>query len=112
MVAQKDCPLTPVWNRRSLFQDIDDWKSIFHLQRHEHAWHEREVKIHVRFVAIAKVSGCVLRPLICLGKQHSAWKFGINVCAQFAEVLMGFREILAACVLSLVKIRDSVQTKS
>src|SRR5581483_4091518 len=102
MVAQKHGPLTLVWNCRSLFQDIDNWKSILHLQRHEHAWHEWEVKIHVRFVAITKISGRVFWPLVCFGKQHPVWKFGVDVCAQFAEVLMSFRQILAACVFSFV----------
>src|SRR6266436_8146527 len=112
MVAQKHRPLTLVWNRRSLFQDIDDRKAVLHLQRHEHARHERKVKIHVRFVAVTEVSGCIFRPLVRFREQHAIWKFRVDVSAEVAEILMRFWQILAAGVFSLVKIRDSVKTKS
>src|SRR2546423_3083550 len=112
MVAQKHGPLTLLGNRRSLFQDIDDWKAVLHLQRHEHARHEREVKIHVRFVAVTEVSGCIFRPLVRLREQHAIWKFRVDVGAKLAEILMRFWQIFAARVFSFVKVRDSVKTKS
>ena len=71
MIAKKHCPLTIIGNWRSLLEDVDDRKPILHLQRHEHAGHEWKVKVHVRFVAFAKVSRRVLRPLISLREQHS-----------------------------------------
>src|SRR5205823_14299336 len=39
------------------------------------------------------------------------WKFSVDVSAQFAEVLVRFWQILAVRVLSLVKVRDCVETK-
>ena len=71
MIAQEHRPLTIIGNRRRLFEDVDDRKPVLHLKRHEHARHERKVEVHVRFVAFAKVSRRVLRPLISLREQHS-----------------------------------------
>src|SRR5438094_7800832 len=112
MVAQKHRPLTLLGNRRRLFQDIDDGEAVLHLKRHEHPWHEREVKIHVRFVAITKVSGRIFRPLVRYGEQHAIWKFRVDVSTELAQVLMCLWQILAAGIFSLVKVRDSVKTKS
>ena len=110
MIAQEHRPLTIIGNRRSLLEDIDDRKSILHLQRHEHARHEWEVKVHVRFVAFAKVSRRILRPLIGLREQHSIWKFCIDMSAQRTEIVMRLRQILAAGVLPFVKVWDGVET--
>src|SRR5206468_5278978 len=112
MIAQEHRPLTIVGNRRSLLEDVDDRKPIFHLQRHEHARHERKVKVHVRFVAFAKVSRRVLRPLISLREQHSVWKSYIDMSAQLTEVVMRLRQILAAGVLPFVKVWDGIETES
>src|SRR4029453_11336668 len=112
MVAQKRGPLTLLGNRRSLFQNIDDGKAVLHLQRHEQARHEWKVKIHVRFVAVAEVSGCIFRPLVRLQEQKGIGKFRADVSTELAEVLMRLWRILAAGVFSLVKVRDSVKTKS
>ena len=81
MIAQKHRPLAIVRNRRRLLDDIDNWKPVLHLQRHEHARHQREMKTHVRFIALAKVRGCILRPLIRFSKQHPVWKFCVDVRA-------------------------------
>src|SRR5439155_22194413 len=111
LITKNHCPLALLGNRWSLFKDIDDRKPVLHLQRHEDARHERKVEIHVRFVAIAEVSSGIFRPLVRLRKQHAIWKFSVDVSAQFAEVLMRFWQIFAARVLSLVKVRDRVETK-
>ena len=81
MVAQEHRPLAIVGNRRRLLENIDNRKTVLHLQRHEHARHKREMKTHVRLIALAEVSGCVLRPLIRFSKQHAIGKFRIDVCA-------------------------------
>ena len=111
MVAQKHRPLTLFGNRRSLLENVDDGKAVLHLQRHEHAWHERKVKIHVRFVAVTKVSGCIFRPLVRFGEQHAIWKFRLDVGAELTEVLMRLWQVLAARVFSFVKVGDSVKAK-
>src|ERR687891_1149531 len=112
MVPQEHRPLAGVGNRRSLLEDIDDRKAILHLQRHEHARHERKVKVHVRFVALAKVSSRILRPLIGLREQHSVWKFCLYMRAQLAKIIMRLWQIFADSALAFVKVRDSVKTKT
>ena len=112
MVAQKHCPLTILGNLRSLLQNVDDRKAIFHLQRHEHAGHERKVKTHVRFVAFAEISRRVLRPLVGLCKQHAIRELRIDVSAQLPEILMRLRQVLTITVFPFVQVRDSVETKS
>src|ERR1044072_9590487 len=112
MVAKKHPPLTLLGNRWSLFQDIDNGKAVLHLQRHEHARHKRKVKIHVRLVAVAEVSGRIFGPLVRLRKQHAIWKFRVDMGAELAEVLMRFWKILAARIFSFVKVRDGIKTKS
>src|ERR671919_292331 len=112
MVPQEHCPLAGPGNRRSLLEDIDDREAVLHLQRHEHARHERKVKVHVRFVALAKVSSRILRPLIGLREQHSVWKLCLHVSAQLAEIIMGLWQIFADSALAFVKVRDRVKTEA
>ena len=71
VVAQKHGPLAVLRNRRRLIEDIDDRKPILHLQRHEHARHEREMEIHVRLVAVAEIGHRVFRPLVRFRQQHA-----------------------------------------
>ena len=66
MVAQEDGPLAPLRDGRRLIEDIDDRKTVFHLNGHEHARHERKVESHVAFVSGTKIGGCILRPLVGL----------------------------------------------
>ena len=81
MIAQKHRPLAVLGNRRSLVQYVDNRKAIFHLQRHEHARHERKVKIHMRLVASAKISRRVFGPLVGLCQQHAVRELPIDVGA-------------------------------
>ena len=71
VVAQEQGPLAVVRNRRRLLEDVDDRKAILHVHRHEHARHDREVKGHVAFVAVAEIGDRVFRPLVGLGQQHA-----------------------------------------
>ena len=81
MIAQKHRPLAVLRNRRRLLEDVDNRKPILHLERHEHTRHEREMKIHVRLVAISEIGNGVLRPLVCLRQKHSAGEFRVDVSA-------------------------------
>ena len=112
MIPQEHCPLASPRNRRSLLEDINDRKAILHLQRHEHARHERKVKIHVGFVAFAKVSGRVLRPLISLCEQHSVRKFCLHMSAQLAKIVMRLGQIFTDSALAFVKVRDRVEAEA
>ena len=53
-------------DRRRLLHDVDNRKPVSDLARHEHARHKREMKIHVRLVALAEICSRILRPLIGL----------------------------------------------
>ena len=79
MITQKHGPLAIVRNGGRLVENIDDRKSILHLQRHEHARHEGEVKTHVRFVTISEIGDRVFRPLVCLGQKHPARKLHVDM---------------------------------
>ena len=71
MIAQEQGPLAVVGDGRRLLQDVDDRKAVLHAERHEHARHQREVKRHVAFVAVAEIGDGVFRPLIGFGQQHA-----------------------------------------
>ena len=64
VVAQKHCPLTVLRDCRRLLHDVDDRKTVLHLERHEHSRHQREMKTHVGLVTLAEIRCRVLRPLI------------------------------------------------
>jgi len=46
--------------------------SLLASHSHEHPRHQRKVKAHVAFVAVAEILDDVLRPLVGLGQQHPA----------------------------------------
>ncbi len=112
VIAQEHCPLTIVGNRRRLIEDVDDRESILHLQRHEHARHEREMKTHVRLVAAAEIGDRVLRPLVRFREQHAAGKFLIDVRAKLFQVDVRLGQILAARAFALVEIGHGVEPQS
>src|SRR5215471_17652902 len=82
MIAEENRPLARVRNWRRLPNDVADWKAILARNGHIHARHQREVKRHVAFVAIAKIHLHVFRPLVYLSEQHAVGKvrveFGTN----------------------------------
>ena len=86
VIAQEHRPLAVFGNRRRLLEDVDDRKSILHLQRHEHPRHEREMELHVPLVALAEICDRVFRPLVGLGQQHPSGEFRVHVRAQFLQV--------------------------
>ena len=69
MIAKKNGPLAVGWDRRGLVKNINDRVTVFHLDGHEHSWHQREMIIHVTLITIAKIRGSILRPHICFCKQ-------------------------------------------
>ena len=82
MIAQKQRPLAIGRDRRSLIEDVDDRKTIFHVHRHENARHHREMKRHVTLVAGAEIGDRLFRPLIRLGEQHAIAVFLVDMAAQ------------------------------
>jgi len=69
VIAEKQGPLAGLGDGRRLLQDIDYRNAVLHPHRHKHPRHQREMKRHVAFVALAlpKVTNGVLRPLVRLG---------------------------------------------
>ena len=110
VVSQKDAPLTVLRNRRRLFEDVDDRKTIFPLDRHEQPRHQGKVEIHVAFIAVPEVRRSVFRPLIRLGQQHLVGILFLDMAAQRFQKGVGLRQVLAVRALALVQVRHGVQT--
>ena len=66
VVAQEQRPLAVGRDGRGLRQDVRDREPVLHVDGHEDARHDREVEIHLAFVAVAEVGGGVFRPLVRL----------------------------------------------
>jgi hypothetical protein len=102
MIAQEHRPLAILRDWRRLIEDVDDRKTVLHLEGHEHPRHEREMKIHVRLIAFAEVGDRVLGPLVRFREQHAAAEFRIDVRAQLHEILVGLAQVLAARPFALI----------
>ena len=112
MVAQEHRPLAVFGNRWRLFEDVDDRKSILHLQRHEHPRHEREMEVHVRLVALPEIFDRVFRPLVRLGEKHASGEFRLHVRAQFLQVFVRFGEIFAVRAFAFVEVGNRVEPQT
>ena len=111
VVAQEQRPLAGLGNGRCLFEDVHDRQAVLHAQRHEQPRHERKMKRHVAFVALAlaEVGHRVLRPLVGLAQQHAVAVFLVHVRAQPLEDGVGFRQVFATGALAFVEIGHGVQ---
>ena len=112
MVAQEQGPLAAFGNGRRQLQNVGDGIAVFHAQRHEQPWHQREMKGHMTLVALAEVSDRVFRPLVGLRQQHAVMVFLVNMLAQFAQRLMSFRQVFAIGAFALKQVRDSVEPQA
>ena len=56
----------------SLLENFDDGLAIFQLYGHEDPRHERKMKGHVEFVAVAEIGRHVRGPLVRFGQKHLA----------------------------------------
>ncbi|PYV05585.1 MAG: hypothetical protein DMG26_05025, partial [Acidobacteria bacterium] len=95
MIAQEQGPLAILRNGGRLSEDIDNREPVFHAHGHEHAWHKREMESHVALVAVPKIRGGVLGPLVGLGQEHAAPKIGANFSTYILEQGVRFRKVLA-----------------
>ena len=80
--------------------------------RHEQPRHEREVKIHVAFIAVAEILGGVFRPLIRLGQQHAIAEVLVDVCAHVAQEGVRLWQVFAVRAFALVEIGNRVQPQA
>jgi len=82
MAAQESTPLAVLWQGRRTRHDLLDRGAIRFGKCHIKARHQREVEVHMHFVAPAKVIDHILRPLVGFGKQHRAGGVSIYKGAQ------------------------------
>jgi hypothetical protein len=112
MVAQEDAPLAVGRNLRRLAQDVGEREAVFLGQRHVHARHQREVKGHVAFIAVAEVGLHILRPHIGLSQQHAARKSPVQFGADFLENDVRFGEVFVARAFALYQVGNGVQPQA
>ncbi len=93
MVAQEDRPLAVLGNFGGLLHDVGNGKAVGPGDRHIHARHERKVKAHMAFVAVAEVFLRIFRPLIRFGQEQSIGVFTIENRANLAQHRVRFGQI-------------------
>ncbi len=112
VVAQKKRPLAGFRNRWRELQNFDDGEAVFRAHGHEQARHQRKVKGHVAFVALAEIGDGVLRPLIGLGQDHAAGILAVHMLAQFFQEDVRLGQVFAVGAFPLVEIRHGVQAET
>ena len=101
-----------VRNLRRLPHDVGDWKTILACQRHVHARHQRKVKCHVAFIALAEVILGILRPLVRLGEQHASRIRHVEFAPYALEDLVRLGKVLVIGAIPLDQIRHCVEPQS
>ena len=109
MVPQEDRPLAIGGDVRRLAHDLDDRVAVLLAQRHEHSRHQRKVKRHVAFVAVAEVGEDVGGPLIGLGQKHLVPIVPVHLAANLFDDGVALRQVLAVGPLALDQVRDRVE---
>ncbi len=112
VVPQEGRPLTVGRDGRGLGQDVEDGEAVLELDRHEHARHQREVEVHVAFVAGTEVRRRVGGPLVGLGQQHAIVELGVDVAAQVAQEAVGLGQVLAAGAGALEQVGHRVEAQA
>ena len=109
VVPQEDGPLTGVRQIGCLRDDVDDGMAVLLLERHVNARHQRKVKRHVAFVAVAEVRAHVARPLVRLGQQEPAVVVFVHRPAQALQHRMRLGQALAVGALALDEVWHGVE---
>ncbi len=117
MVAQKNGPLTVSRYLRRLPQNINNGKAVFLCDGHIHARHQRKVKCHVAFVALAAVLAAeiqlgIFRPLVGFREQHAVGIMCIEFRADFFQYLVGFRQVFVIGAVALDEIWNRIQPQT
>jgi hypothetical protein len=112
VVSEEEGPLGVIGERGSLLEDIDDGDAIFHAERHEEAWHEREVEGHMAFVAVAEVGDGVFGPLVGFGEEHAVFEFGVDVTSDGFEEGVGFGEVFAGGAFAFEEVGDGIEAEA
>ena len=109
VVAQENGPLAVFRNGGGLIEDVQNREAVLHVQRHEKPRHERKVKGHVAFIAVAEIGHGIFGPLVRFAQEHAVLELGVHVGPHFLQEPMRFREVFAVGPLALEEIRDGVQ---
>ena len=112
VVSEKERPLTVVGNRRRLRHDIDDGDPILEPEPHENPRHQREVKRHVAFVAVAEIGADIGRPLVGFGQNHPVGVLGVHLAPDRLDQRVGLRQVLAIRPVALDEVGDRVESKA
>ena len=112
VVAQKHRPLARVRDGRCLLNDVHDRVAVFHFHRHVHPRHDREVVVHVAFVAVAKVACRVFGPHIGFGQKHPARIILVHVGAHFLEEGVRFGQVLAVGAVAFKQIGHGIHPET
>ncbi len=108
MTAQERRPLAARRQIGRALENLHQRRAIGFRQGHEEARHQREVKVHVNFVAVAEVGQHIFRPLIGFGQQHRARRIGIDEGAQPFEISVRLRQVLAVGAFAFIEIRRRI----
>ena len=112
VVAKEDRPLAGGRDVGRLVQDLADRMAVLLPQRHEQARHEREVKRHVAFVALAEVRRDIRGPEVGFGEQHPAGMARIQFTPELAQDVVRLRQVRARGALALDEIRHRVEPQA
>ena len=112
MVAQEEAPLARFWNLGGSGQNIDDRLTVFELQRHEHARHERKMKGHMKLVPAAEVLAHVRGPLVGLSEEKVAGIVFLEPAAQKPDHVVRLGKVLTRRPFPLDEIRHGVHAKA
>ena len=111
MVAKEQRPLAGGRDFRGLLQDFSDGLAVFQLQPHEHPGHQREMKRHVEFIAVAEIWAKIGGPLIGLGQQHPARELFIEFFSQVLQNFVGLGQILTIRTFAFDEVWNRVQAE-
>ena len=111
VIPQKKRPLAIDRDLRSLREDVHDGQPVLHMNRHEDARHDGEMKIHMAFVAVAEIAGGVFGPLVGFRQQHAVLEARVDVAAQLFQEGMRLGKVLAVGPVALEEIGHGVEAQ-
>ena len=108
MISQEQPPLACFGNTGSLRDDVGYGQAVFLAESHINARHERKMKGHVEFIAVAEIRTYIGWPLVRFRQEHPAGIVCINLLSEFSDDSVCFRKIFATGTLTLHQIGDRV----
>ena len=109
VIAEEERPLTVVGDFGRLAQDFGDRMAILLPDGHEHPRHQREVKRHVTFVALAEIHADVRRPLVRFCQQHPVLERDVELAAHPLQDVVGFGQVFVVRAFPDAQIRHGIE---